>query len=650
MVKKEMIIDPITRIEGHLGLRVIVDSETRRPDPDSVRSFVTMFRGFEVFSLGRPPEDLPHITSRICGVCGASHANADVIAVDMAYGVAPTPLGVALRNMAFAMTDHIYDHTIILIMLEGPDYSSPVVSLMTRDVYDLARKTRAEHRDIHGFTTIAEIMDALTPITGKLWQLAVKFQRYAREAGVLIYGRHSHPSTLVPGGITTDLTNAEYLLMGYMFRLVKLTAWVKYMYSALLDLFKFYEEEVGYADNGVSYHPDPAKSTVGAVGSSGLFDDPEEYASIGGCGAWDEECYVEWEEFYRGLDRAARKRLIRPGVVLRGKLVTDSYAEYQVSIFEHVQHAFYKDWADKVHDLPWYGELERNDFKDPLGNQLNWGQWGKYTRDVLGREYDAPVFHPWLKVTIPNPTARDWAGKYTWATHVRLVWKDGTITPFEVGPYARMKAASMHSYGDWLGLFSSNGNGVLRVTLPRACADELPETVCEEMTFEWRVPDYSSTLYRLWARAFNILVDVVAAWNNVTRALEYVKAGHVKASRPWRKPQRITFGVGFTEAPRGTVRHWIVQQGGRTLNIQIHAPTTGNVSPYDVYGRSPFEESAVNTYVTETTKPEDWTGLDFVRAIRSFDPCLACAAHITVTRGGKTVKVVKKLITQAHYM
>lgn len=100
MVTRELLIDPITRIEGHLGLRVVVDTDKRRADPASVRSFVTMFRGFEVFSLGRPPEDLPHITSRICGVCGASHANADVIATDMVYGVAPTPLGVALRNMA----------------------------------------------------------------------------------------------------------------------------------------------------------------------------------------------------------------------------------------------------------------------------------------------------------------------------------------------------------------------------------------------------------------------------------------------------------------------------------------------------------------------------------------------------------------------
>ena len=650
MARKEMIIDPITRIEGHLGLRVVVDTEARRPDPGSVRAFVTMFRGFEVFCLGRPPEDLPHITSRICGVCGASHANADVIAVDMAYGVAPTPLGVVLRNMAFVMTDHIYDHSIILTMLEGPDYSSAVVATMTKSVYEEARRRRAEHRDVHGFTTVADIMDALTPLTGKLWQLAVRFQRYAREAGVLIYGRHSHPPTLIPGGISTDLSNAEYLVIGYTFRLVKLTAWVKYLYAALWDLFSFYEE-VGYADNGISYHPDPAVSTVGAAASSGIFDDPEAYATIGGCGAWDEECYVEWEEFYRGLDEAARRRLLRPGVVIRGKLATDSYAKYQAVIVEHVERAFFDVWADKVRDLPWYRELEANGFRDPLGNVLlgSEANWRRLGRDLLGRELDAPVFHPWLKMTIPRPAARDWASKYTWVSSVRVAWDDGTITPLEVGPYPRLLVHGMQAASDWYGLFASDGNRGLRVTLPRACADELPASVCEEMTFEWRVSEYSSTIYRLWARAFNLVVDVAIAWNNVLKAQEYLKAGRASASRPWRKPARITFGVGATEAPRGTVRHWLVQQGGRTLNIQIHAPTTVNVSPQDVYGMGPFEQSVANTYVTEETAPEDWTGLDFMRSIRSFDPCLACAAHITIRSRGRTVKTLVRKLSEAHY-
>ncbi len=90
------------------------------------------------------------------------------------------------------------------------------------------------------------------------------------------------------------------------------------------------------------------------------------------------------------------------------------------------------------------------------------------------------------------------------------------------------------------------------------------------------------------------------------------------------------------------MRHWIVQEGGKIVNYQIHAPTTGNVSPKDKYGMSPFEQSVYNTVVTEEVPPEQWQGLDFVRAIRSFDPCIACAVHLQVGR----VKTIKKMITR----
>ena len=604
MPTREMLIDPITRIEGHLGIRVVVDIDAKRPDPASVRSFVTMFRGFEVFCLGRPPEDLPHITSRICGVCGASHANADVKAVDMAYGVTPLPMGVGLRNLAWVMTDHLYDHGLVLNALQGPDYSEVIVSKLTPSVWREAERTLAEHRDVHGFTTIADIMKALNPINGVMWKLALKYQRIAREAGVLIYGRHSHPSTLIPGGISTDLTNAEYLLVGYVFRLTKITAWVKFNYLVWEDLLRFYEN-LGYADNGLTY--DPANAL-----SSGIFEDPEAYSAIGD--------HVEWEDVYRSIDEAASKRYLKPGIVLNGELVTNKYTEINVSTMEHVERSFYEEWADKVRKEDWYTE------EDPLGNKLLWGK-------------QDPAYHPWNKVTIPKPGARDWAGKYTWGAHVRIVWKDGRVTPIEVGPYARLLVTSMQP-----SIFGP-GNRVLRVTLPRACSDDLPAAVCEEMTFEWKVPLKSTTIYRLWARAFNLLLDTYVAWDNVTKALELVKAGKVETSRPWKAPDRLTRGIGFTEAPRGSVRHWLVQKGGKTINIQIHAPTTVNVSPQDKWGMSPFEQSVANSWVTEEIPPEQWAGLDFVRAIRSFDPCLACAVHMQFARNGQLLKTVKKIVS-----
>ena len=602
---REMVIDPITRIEGHLGLRLVIDTDAKRPVAEETRSFVTMFRGFEVFSLGRPPEDAVHITSRICGVCGASHANADVIAADMVYGVSPKPLGVVLRNLAFAVTDHIYDHSIILNMLEGPDFSAMTVSKLTPSVWDEAQNTLAEHRDIHGFTKISDIMEALNPINGKMWRLALRYQRIAREAGVLIYGRHSHPSTLIPGGISTDLTNAEYLLMGYTYRLVRLTAWAKFNYYVWHDLLSFYKS-LGYNEQGKTYDRITGVST-------GLFDDPSVLGGIGD---------VEPEEYYNAMDDVAGSRLIKPGIIIDGEIVSTKYTEINVSHMEHVEKSFYEDWADKVRSLEFYTE------KDPAGNKLLWGNLD-------------PVYHPWNKLTIPKRGAKDWASKYSWAATVRLVWKDGRILPFEVGPIVRLKITSLVG-----GEFGAGGK--VRVSLPKSGgADDLPASVAEAMDIEWSVPEYSSTIYRLWARAFNMLIDVAAAWRNVEFALGLVKSGSIETSRPWKAPERVTRGIGSLEAPRGTVRHWMVQKSGRILNLQIQAPTTSNVSPSDEYGMSPFELAANNTTVTEETPPEEWVGLDFVRAIRSFDPCLACAVHATVTSKGSRVKLIKRLLTPA---
>ncbi len=602
---KEMVIDPVTRIEGHLGLRLIIDVDTRRPLADSVRSFVTMFRGFEVFTLGRPPEDAVHITSRICGVCGASHANADVIAADMVYGVSPKPMGVVLRNLAFAVTDHVYDHTIILNMLEGPDFSRLVVEKLTPSVWEEAKNTYAEHRDVHGFTRISDIMEALNPIKGRIWKLAIAYQKVAREAGVLIYGRHSHPSTLIPGGITTDLTNANYLLTGYAYRLAKLTSWAKFNYLIWHDLLSFYSS-LGYGDQGKTYERITGVST-------GLFDDPAVLGEIGD---------VDPEEYYRAMDDVARSRLIKPGIIIEGELVSTSYTEINVSHMEHVEKSFYEEWGDKIRKLDFYTET------DPSGQKLLWG----------GMD---PVYHPWNKLTIPKRTAKDWASKYSWATTVRLVWRDGRVLPFEVGPLVRLRITSLQPSP------FTGPQGVLRAELPRSSGEGLPEAVYEPMELEWEVPEVSTTINRLWARAFNMILDVASAWTNLESAFSLLRDGRIETSTPWKKPDRITRGFGSLEAPRGTVRHWMVQRSGRLLNLQIEAPTTSNVSPSDEHGMSPFELAAANTVVTEEVPPEEWTGLDFVRAIRSFDPCLACAVHATVMRSGSSVKLIRRLITPA---
>ena len=664
MPKKELFLDPITRIEGHLGVRVIVDENTGAIDPDSVRAFTTMYSGFEVFLRGRPPEDAIHITSRICGVCGASHANAATVANDMAYGVSPTPLGIALRNMAFAMTDHIYDQSLILNMLGGPDYSEMVVSKMTPSVWEEAKKyDDLTFVDIHGYKTIADIMKDLNPITGKIWKLTVKYQRIAREAGVLIYGRHAHPSTLIPGGISTDLTNADYLFTAYLGRLVHLTAWIKFITAIWHDLWKFFTYAVGLPDGREYEFERPSWKNVPKdsyiysgltyyepiLVSAGLFDEPEgPYVE---CGA-----YKSAEDFYACMDNVARERLIPLAMIYKGEAVSQNYSDINVSEIEHPMHTFFEDWKGKQPVLA---------DKDPRGTPIHYGKF-----DV--------AYHPWNMMVILAPQKLSWDGKYTWITHIRKIWpKVFEISPYEVGPYARMYVLAYvgKKLENIAGAGFEAGGGKIKVWLPRSASTvamgDLPAGTWSEVEMEFEIPPFSSTINRVYTRAVSLAVVTVAAWYNLIKAMTlYKKAKEggqaIQTSRDWRGRGmgRRTLGCGFLEAPRGMVAHWLVQENQKLLNYQVHAPTTPNASPrgdkictagYDASkpGKegecvSPYEMSVIKTVITEETKPEMWAGLDIARAVRSFDPCMACAAHVQIGRS-RLVKKIRMLLAPVGF-
>ncbi|MHC1581643.1 MAG: nickel-dependent hydrogenase large subunit, partial [Candidatus Syntropharchaeia archaeon] len=94
---KEITIEPVTRIEGHLGIHVTIDTDSKRVK--EAHAAGAMFRGFEIILRGREPSEAVMITQRACGVCPVPHATASVMAVDQTYAVSPPPMGVALRNL-----------------------------------------------------------------------------------------------------------------------------------------------------------------------------------------------------------------------------------------------------------------------------------------------------------------------------------------------------------------------------------------------------------------------------------------------------------------------------------------------------------------------------------------------------------------------
>jgi len=117
---REITIEPVTRIEGHLGVHVTVDTEARRIT--DAYTYSPMFRGFEIILAGREPSDAVMITQRSCGVCPVPHALASVTAVDQVYNVSPPPLGVALRDLVHG-AEQLYDAEVGVFNLEGPDHS-----------------------------------------------------------------------------------------------------------------------------------------------------------------------------------------------------------------------------------------------------------------------------------------------------------------------------------------------------------------------------------------------------------------------------------------------------------------------------------------------------------------------------------------------
>ena len=373
---KDLDFDPVTRVAGALAFHTVADFKGRKVL--EARSMATLFRGYEVIMIGRDPRDAIFITSRACGVCGGVHSVTSAMAIEMAIGCVPPPLGILIRNIALAL-EFLYDHPLHLHLLAGPDYSAAMVGPTNPSLLERARSAEAPHAEIHGFRTIGELMEDLNPLSGKLYLEALHMTRVAREAYVLICGKYPHPQTIVPGGMSSTIT---LTVMNEMFiRLAQFFDYSKKLAAIWDDLTEFF------------YEANPAYKQVGArranLIDTGIFDHHEAYdATYAGATAWGE------------------RRWATPGVIMDGQLVTTDLHALNIGVEEFVEHSYYEEWS---------GSGQRQHFPtDPVGNPLS-------------------PYHPWNKVTKPRPQGQNWKEKYTWDTAPR--WDRQAM---EAGAYARL--------------------------------------------------------------------------------------------------------------------------------------------------------------------------------------------------------------------
>ena len=200
---RELNMDPVTRVAGALAVNVTADLGNGRYL--DARSQATLFRGYEVITMGRDPRDAVFITSRACGVCGGVHSHCSVEAIEMAMGIHPPPLGTVVRSMGEA-AEMGYDNPLHLYLLAGPDYSEIVVKAVNPELWSKAERWECPNIGHHGFRTMSELMTALNPLTGRLYQEGLEFTRLSREKFSLLHGKYPHPQTIVPGGVTSTIT------------------------------------------------------------------------------------------------------------------------------------------------------------------------------------------------------------------------------------------------------------------------------------------------------------------------------------------------------------------------------------------------------------------------------------------------------------
>jgi hydrogenase large subunit len=148
-----------------------------------------------------------------------------------------------------------------------------------------------------------------------------------------------------------------------------------------------------------------------------------------------------------------------------------------------------------------------------------------------------------------------------------------------------------------------------------------------------------STLGRTAARTLEskIFADAMQGWYN--QLVANIKAGDVRTfnEKLWEPSTwpKTAKGVGYTEAPRGALAHWIVIKDGKIDNYQAVVPSTWNAGPRDAAGQDgPYEAALKGTRLYDPKQP-----IEILRTIHSFDPCIACAVHVTDPDGEELVKV-----------
>ncbi|MEM6666863.1 MAG: nickel-dependent hydrogenase large subunit [Pseudomonadota bacterium] len=580
---RRVVVDPITRIEGHLRIEVNVDDE------NVIRNAVstgTMWRGLEVILKGRDPRDAWAFTQRICGVCTGTHALTSVRAVEDALDISIPENANSIRNiMQLALQCH--DHIVHFYHLHALDWVDVVSSLSAdpKATSELAqsisswplsspgyfRDLQAKLRRFVESGQLGLFRNAYwghpayrLPAEANLMAVAhyleaLDFQKEIKKIHAIFGGKNPHPNWLV-GGVPCPINVSDVGAAGGAISMERLN-----QVKQIIDQTIAFTEQV--------YVPD-------LVAIAGFYKD---WTFGGGISYTNVLSYGDIPD--HANDYSAENLTLPRGAIIGGDLST-------------------------IHDV---------DLRDPDEIQEQVAHsWYSYDDETIG-------LHPWDGVTDPNyelgPNAvgtktnieaLDENAKYSWIKSPR--WKGNAM---EVGPLARYIIGFAQNKPE----FKEPTEALLRqLDLPvPALFTTLGRTAARGLECGWAAHKMMYFYDKLVANIRNGDTSTanVEKWDPETWPAE-------------------TKGVGFTEAPRGALGHWIRIKDGKIDNYQCVVPTTWNAGPRDNEGNiGAYEAALMNTPVADPEQP-----LEILRTIHSFDPCLACSTHV-MSPDGKELSDIK---------
>jgi hydrogenase large subunit len=567
---QRIVVDPVTRIEGHLRIEVNIDEN------NVIRNAVstgTMWRGLEVILKGRDPRDAWAFTQRICGVCTGTHALTSVRTVEDALNIQIPENANTIRNI-MQLALYVHDHLVHFYHLHALDWVDVVSALsadpkatseLAQSISDWPKSSPGYFRDLQ--TRLKKFVESgqlglfrngywgnpaykLPPEANLMavahYLEALDFQKEIVKIHTVFGGKNPHPNWLV-GGVPCPINIADTGAVGAI-NIERLN-----LVKRIIDESKQFVEQV--------YLPD-----LMAIAS--FYKD---WTYGGGLSSSNVLSYGDIPEYAN--DYSASSLLLPRGAIINGNL-------------------------NEVHDVDLRNPEEIQEFVSH--------SWYNYPNQDAG-------LHPWDGVTDPHfelgPNSKgtktniesiDEGARYSWIKSPR--WNGNAM---EVGPLARYI----------IGYASNN--------------PEFKEPVEKVLTdLNLPVSALFSTLGRTAARGLECVWAAEKLQYFYNKLITNIRNGdlvtaNVALWEPHTWPHD-TKGVGFTEAPRGALGHWIHIKDKRIENYQAVVPTTWNAGPRDAAGNiGAYEAALLNTPMAIPEQP-----LEILRTIHSFDPCLACSTHI----------------------